>query len=122
LKIIILKGGSIMKKFISFLLILICLSFNIIIVTPALAANVFTEGVYKLSDLNFSSNNLYTIQNISSNNGVYVAIFDAKNTITTQSVKLGPKSLKYKLLPLHPTDRIMIIGDGDVYISPRTSG
>ena len=110
-----------MKKLIRFLLILICLSFNIIIVTPSLAANVFKEGVYKLSDLNYSSNNLYTVQNISSNNGVYIAIFDNKNTITTQSVKLGPKSLKYKLLPLNTTDRIMIIGDGDVYISPRIS-
>lgn len=110
-----------MKKFIPFLLILICLFSNIIIVTPTLAANVFKEGIYKLADLNFSSNNLYSIQNISSDNGVYVAIFDNENTITTQSVKLKPKSLKYKLLPLNPTDRIMIIGDGDVYISPRTS-
>ena len=110
-----------MKKLIPFLLILICLSFNIIIVTPAFAANVFKEGVYTVSDLNFSSNNLYAIQNISSNNGVYIAIFDTKNTITTQSIKLGPQSLKYKLLPLSPTDRIMIIGDGDVYISPRIS-
>lgn len=109
-----------MKKLIPFLLTLICLSFNIIIVAPALVGNVFNEGIYQLSDLNPSPNNLYTVQNVSSNDGVYIAIFDNKNTITTQSVKLGPNSLKYKLLPLNPTDRIMIVGDGDVYISPRT--
>lgn len=110
-----------MKKLITLALILICLSFNIITITPTFAANIFKEGVYKPSDLNFSPNNLYTVQNISSTNGVYVAIFDDKNIFTTQSVKLDPNSLKYKLLPLNSTDKIMIVGDGDVYISPRAS-
>jgi hypothetical protein len=88
--------------------------------TPAFADNVFKEGVYKPSDLNFSPNNLYFVQNISSNNGVYVAIFDDKNQVALQSIKLGPRSLKYKLLPLKSTDKIMIVGGGDVFISERT--
>lgn len=110
-----------MRKIFKILLTLILASFNIITAIPAFAANVFKEGIYKPSDFNFSPNNVYTIQNISPDNGVYVAIFDNKNTITTQSVKLVPNSLKYKLLPLSPTDRIMIIGNGEVYISERTS-
>lgn len=103
-----------MKKFTT-LLILVCLSFNIFTVTPAFAANVFNEGVYRLSDFNFSPNNIYNIQNTSPNTGVFVAIFD-ENQVVLQTIKLGPKSEKYNLLPLKPTDRIMIIGDGDVFI------
>ena len=104
-----------MKKFAPLLLILICLSFNIINTASAFAANVFKEGVYTLSDFNFSPNNIYNIQNTSPNSGVFVAIFD-ENQVVLQTIKLGPKSSKYNLLPLNPTNRIMIIGDGDVYI------
>lgn len=106
-----------MKKLTLLLMLLTFLSCNMIIKTSVFAANVFKEGIYKSSDFNYSPDNQYTIQNVSSTSGVYVAIFDDKNTMTIQSFKLGPKSLKYKLLPLNPTDRIMIIGDGDVYIS-----
>ena len=105
-----------MKKLTMFLIILICLSCNIITSTPTFAANLFKEGVYKLSDFNFSPNNIYNIQNTSLNGGVFVAIFD-KNQVVLQTIKLGPKSEKYNLLPLNPTDRIMIIGDGDVFIT-----
>lgn len=104
-----------MKKFNILFLILICLSFNINNVSPAFAQNVFKEGVYKLSDFNFSKNNIYNIENTSSTGGVFVAIFD-ENQVVLQTIKLGPKSGKYNLLPLHPTDKIMIIGDGDVFI------
>lgn len=106
-----------MKKLTILLMLLISLSFNVILETSVSAANIFKEGIYKSSDFNYSPSNQYTIQNVSPTNGVYVALFDDKNTITIQSFKLGPNSLKYKLLPLSPTDRIMIIGDGDVYIS-----
>ena len=104
-----------MKKFNMLFLLLICLSFNISNVSSAFAANLFKEGVYKLSDFNFSQNNIYNIQNTSLSGGVFVAIFD-ENQVVLQTIKLGPKSEKYNLLPLHPTDRIMIIGNGDVFI------
>jgi hypothetical protein len=104
-----------MKKFIIFLLTLIYLSFNISITTPAAIGNIFKEGVYKLSDFKFSPNNLYNIQNVSPTGSVFVAIFD-ENQVVLQTIKLGPKSSKYNLLPLNPTDRIMIIGDGAVFI------
>lgn len=104
-----------MKKFNILFLILICLSFNIFNASPAFAANVFKEGVYKLSDFNFSKDNIYNIENTSSTGSVFVAIFD-ENQVVLQTIKLGPKSGKYNLLPLNPTDRIMIVGDGDVFI------
>ena len=104
-----------MKKLNMLFLLLICLTFNISNVSSAFATNVFKEGVYKLSDFNFSKDNIYNIQNTSANSGVFVAIFD-ENQVVLQTIKLDPKSEKYNLLPLNPTDRIMIIGDGDVFI------
>lgn len=104
-----------MKQFNMLSLLLICLSFNISNISFAFAENVFKEGVYKLSDFNFSKDNIYNIKNTSNNSGVFVAIFD-ENQVVLQTIKLGPNSEKYNLLPLHPTDRIMIIGDGDVFI------
>lgn len=104
-----------MKKFTTLLFIFICLSFNITIATSAFVGNVFKEGVYKSSDFNISPNNLYDIQNISSNGNVFVAIFDG-NQVVIQTITLGPHSLKYNLVPLEPTYRIMIVGSGDVLI------
>lgn len=111
-----------MRKSTPLLVFLICLLFNIITATPSptFAVNIFKEGIYRTSDFNFSLNNLYTIKNISPTDGVYVAIFN-ENHNPIQSVKLVPKSLSYRLLPLKPTDRVMIIGGGEVFISELQS-
>ena len=61
-----------MKKFTALLLILICLSFNIIKAAPVDKANVFKEGVYKAADFNFSPTNSYTVQNVSTKDSVYL--------------------------------------------------
>ena len=105
-----------MKKFTALFLILLCLSFNIIIVTPVAAANVFKEGFYKVSDFNFSPNNTYNIQNISSDNGMYVLVFDNDQNLQ-QSIRLEPKSSKYKLVQLKSDHSIVIVGGGEVSIS-----
>jgi hypothetical protein len=42
-----------------------------ITIIPVFAANTITEGIYKAADFNFSSKNLYTVQNISSNDSAY---------------------------------------------------
>ncbi|HEY5523830.1 MAG TPA: hypothetical protein VIK26_00675, partial [Clostridium sp.] len=94
----------------------LCLSFNIMRLTPVAAANVFKEGFYKVSDFNFSSNNSYTIQNISPDGSVYVLIFN-ENQIVQQSMRLEPQSSEYNLLPLKPDYSIVIIGKGEVAIS-----
>ena len=105
-----------MKRFITLLLIVICLSFNIINAITVLAANIFKEGVYKAADFKFSADNLYYIQNDSSSDNVFVLLFD-ENQLQIQSIRLGPKSLKYNLLPLKPDYRIVIVGNGNVFIS-----
>ena len=109
-----------MKKFTPLLLILICVSFNIINTTSVLAANVFKEGVYKAADFNFSQNNVYNIQNISSDQSVYVLLYD-DNQLGIQSIRLEPNSSKYNLRPLKPNYRIVIVGNGEVFIDKTGS-
>jgi len=105
-----------MKKHTILFLIFLCLSFNMISATPVFADTNFNEGVYKASDFKFSSDNLYYIQNMSPSDNVFVLIFD-ENQLQIQSIRLGPKSLKYNLLPLKPDYRIVIVGNGNVFIS-----
>ena len=105
-----------MKKLTMLFLILICLSFNMINATSAFAANVFKEGVYKAADFNFSPNNAYNVQNVSPDHSVYVLLFD-ENQLILQSVRLDPNSAKYNLLPMKPNYRIVIVGNGEVFIA-----
>lgn len=65
-----------MKKNIATTLILVCLFFNSLALIPTFAVTTFKEGVYQLSNLNVTPKNRYTIQNISPNNSVYIALFD----------------------------------------------
>ena len=105
-----------MKKFtISFLLFL-CLSFNIISVSPVAAATNFKEGIYKLEDFNFSPNNIYSVQNATSTDTSLVPLFD-ENQLAIQTVALKPNSPKILLLPLEPNYRLIIIGKGEVIVS-----
>lgn len=102
-----------MKKFILLFSISIFFLFNLALST--FAANIFKEGVYKAADFNFSSENTYSIQNVSPKDSVYILLFD-ENQLQLQSIRLDPKSGKYNLLPLKPDYRIAIIGNGDVFI------
>ena len=104
-----------MKRFITLLLIVICLSFNIINAITVLAANIFKEGVYKAADFNFSQDNVYNVQNVSSDHSVYVLLYD-ENQLGIQSMRLEPNSAKYNLRPLKPNYRIVIVGNGEVFI------
>lgn len=105
-----------MRKFTMLLLILICLSFNMISVKPVFAATLFKEGVYKAADFNFTPNDRYTIKNTSPDSSVYVLLFD-ENRLSIQSIRLEPNSETYSLLPLEPDYRIVIIGKGEVTIA-----
>lgn len=105
-----------MKKNIALTLILVCVFFNSIALIPAFAATSFKEGVYQLSNLNVTPKNRYTIQNISPDNSVYVALFDEEQR-QIQSIHLSPKSENYSLIPLEPSYRIVIIGKGEVIIA-----
>lgn len=103
-----------MKKFITISLVSLFLSF-IIFTQSVYAVNIFEEGVYKVSDLNFS-NERYTVQNVSETDSIYSQVFD-ENQIILQSIRLSPKSDKFNLTFLLPDYRIVIVGKGNVYIS-----
>lgn len=104
-----------MKKITIKLLILVCLLFNMIMIIPVNAANIFTEGIYKGADFNVSEQNLYSVKNISETDSVYVIIFDG-NQLQMQSIRLIPKSAKYNLVTLKPEYRVVVVGKGEVYI------
>lgn len=82
-----------MRRNISVILILICLFFNSLALIPAFAATTFKEGIYQLSNLNVAQKNRYTIQNVSPDNSVYIALFD-ENQRQIQSIYLPPKISK----------------------------
>ena len=105
-----------MKKNIAITLILVCLFFNSLALIPTFASTTFKEGVYQLSNLNITPKNRYTIQNISPDNNVYIALFD-EDQRQIQSIHLPPKSENYSLIPLEPSYRIVIIGKGEAIIA-----
>lgn len=109
-----------MKKFFAVLLILLSMSFSntssVSATSAFTTANTFFEGVYKAADFNFSPNNQYSVQNISQTNDVYLQLFD-ENQIIIQAIRLTPNSPKFNLISLKPTYRIVIVGNGQVYIS-----
>lgn len=109
-----------MRKFNIIVLILVCLLFNMIMITPTFAANIFKEGIYKAEDFNFSSESTYSVQNISSSDSVYIIIFDI-NQLQMQSIRLVPKSANYNLIPLKPSYRVVVVGKGEVFIDKTTS-
>ncbi|BBK77333.1 hypothetical protein [Clostridium butyricum] len=102
-----------MKKYIIIFLISIFLLFNLTF--SIFAVNIFKEGVYKAADFNFSPNNAHIVQNVSSKDSIYILLFD-ENQRQIQSIRLDPKSEKYNLLPLKPNYRIVILGNGEVFI------
>ncbi|HAG44368.1 MAG TPA: hypothetical protein DCL31_14875 [Clostridium sp.] len=104
-----------MKKFIAMILISLSLSFSVF-TQSVYPVNIFNEGVYKAADFNFAPGNKYIVQNISDENSVYLQVFN-ENQILVQSIQLSPKSDKYNLIPLLPDYRIVIVGNGNVFIS-----
>ena len=108
-----------MKKFTSLFLIFLCLSFNIIGLKPAFSvATTFKQGIYKLSDFNISSGNIYNVSNISKTNSVRVFIFD-KDYIPIQDIKLDPYSLNIDTLPMTNEYILAVTGGGEVTITPK---
>lgn len=103
------------KKFVA-KVILVCLLLNSFALIPVFAVTTFKEGVYQLSNLNVTPENRYTIQNISPDNSVYIALFD-EDQRQIQSIHLSPKSENYSLIPLEPSYRIVIVGKGEVIIA-----
>ena len=107
-----------MKKSTVIVLFFICILFNTIGFKYTFAAtNTFTQGIYKLSDLNPSKNNIYYFSNISSNEKIYFVILD-ENQDVVHAIRLLPKSERHVSAPILPEYRIIILGKGQVYITP----
>jgi hypothetical protein len=105
-----------MKKFTVSFLVFLCLLININTLTSLAQGNTFKEGFYKVSNLNFSPNVIYNIQNISPDKNAYVFVFD-NNAMVYQTIRLSPRSPKYQLLLLKPSYNIIVVGEGEVFIS-----
>ncbi len=108
-----------MKKFTVILIILITLILSTFASTRVFAENIFTEGVYKATDFNISPNESYIVQNVSANESVFLTLYD-ENQVIIQSIRLEPKSAKYNLIPLKPEYRIVIVGNGQIFIDKGT--
>jgi hypothetical protein len=119
LSIILPKGGCVMKKFTVLFLIFICLTFTIIGLKPAFpvsTTNIFTQGIYKLSDFNRSKNGVYSVSNVSTTDNMSIIITDVEQNIL-QAIRLKPNSEKHNTIPINPNDTVILLGKGAVYIN-----
>lgn len=107
-----------MKKFITIFSIFLFLSFNIS--TIATVAQItqpkrFKEGFYSMTDLGLIENVSYTVHNISNYNG-FLVVFDSDQKIQ-QAISLEPNSQKHPLKTIRNTDRVVILGKGELIFS-----
>ena len=110
-----------MKRFIAIFLIFLCFTFSVIRLIPAFAiGNIFTQGIYKLSDFNISNAGIFTIQNISNTEGMYLYILD-ENQVVIESIRLTASIQKLDTVPIKPDYVILIIGKGEVYFVPKST-
>lgn len=107
-----------MKKTIVLLLITLFLLLNMFIVPSEAQVMNLKEGLYSVSKLNISPDEIYTIQNISFTDRIQVFIFD-ENQIIIQSIRLRPQAPKYELQPLQSNYEIGIIGNGEAIITKK---
>jgi hypothetical protein len=107
-----------MKKLTVIFLVFICILLNTTGIKHTFAAtNTFSQGIYKLSDLNPSKNNIYYFSNISSKEKVFFVILD-ENQDVVHAIRLLPKSERHVSAPILPDYRIIVLGKGQVYITP----
>ncbi|MDD7793721.1 hypothetical protein [Clostridium sp. 'White wine YQ'] len=104
-----------MKKSTLLFILFLSLFLNIFCFEPAYAHMVLKEGIYKFSDLSLPSKNEYEFQNISPTDTAVVGIIDGTQEILTSN-ELTPNSPKFKLPPMKPDYKIVIIGKGLIKI------
>lgn len=110
-----------MKRFTVIFLIFLCLTFYVIRLIPvftAAATNTFVQGIYKLSDFNISNTSIFTIQNISKSEWMYLYILD-ENQVIMESLRLTPSIQKLDTVPIKPNYIILIMGKGEVYFTQK---
>lgn len=104
-----------MKKYILILPIFLLLIFNVFVIPISAQPKALKEGFYKAEDLNLPKGVVHTVQNNSSSDYAFIAIFDS-NQVTRQYMRLYPQSDKYILVPLEAGYEIIISGNGEVTI------
>jgi len=110
-----------MKKITILLLIFLCLLFDIIGLKPAFAvATTFKEGMYTFADLDVSPGNAYTIKNVSLKDSVRILIYDEDHK-DMQTIKLEPNSIEINAITIQPNYIIVVAGNGEVTIAPKSS-
>lgn len=109
-----------MKRFIVIFLISLYLNFNITGLKFAFAVpgNLFSQGIYKSSDFNVSPNDVFTIQNVSTDKKMYLYILD-ENQVIVESIRLLPNIQKFDTVPIKPDYVILIVGEGQVYLTSK---
>lgn len=108
-----MKGGFLMKKTI----IIICFCLVMLMMPDMANAVVLKKGFHKIADTNISPDTTYTVQNTSFNERIYMLIFDTHAT-PLQGIRLKPQSIKYNLVSLQPGYKIVLIGEGEIDITP----
>ena len=104
-----------MKKFLTISSIFLFLSFNItstLAVAQISQQKRFKEGFYSMTDLGLLENVSYNVQNISDYNG-FIIVFDSDQKIQ-QAISLEPHSIKHPLKSVRNTDRVVILGKGEL--------
>jgi len=105
-----------MKIFIAALSISLFLSFNILTVPSFAQPKSLKQGIYKIKDIDLSTNAPHYIQNNSPNEYAYIIISDT-NQLNYQAIQLEPSSDRYTFQPLDPEYMLIIVGKGEVTIS-----
>lgn len=106
-----------MKKIFIFLFCSLLMMFTTLTIVNA---EILRKGFHKVTDTNISPNTTFTVRNTSFNERIYMLIFDDKAT-PLQGIRLKPQSTKYNIVFLKPGYKIVLIGDGEIEISPNIS-
>lgn len=81
-------------------------------ITSVAQQKAFKEGFYNINDLGLLENVSYNVQNVSDYNG-FIIIFDSDQKVQ-QALSLEPHSIKHPLKTIRSTDRVVILGKGEL--------
>lgn len=104
-----------MKKFLALFSIFLFLSFSINTITATAQQKRFKEGFYNITNLDLLENVSYKVENVSDYNG-FLIVFDSEQKIQ-QAISLEPHSIKHPLKTIRNSDRVVILGQGELIFS-----
>ena len=107
-----------MKKiiFICSIFLFLSLNLNTIPSFASPAQKTFSQGIYRMMDLNLLPNVAYTAQNVYPTE-VFLIIFDGSKVIQ-QSIRLEGNSIHYVLRPMKEDFNFVVLGNGQLVFTP----